>query len=171
MTKYYLLIPCVLIAAFALYHHGAVRRAEEHERTQAAQAAEKQAALAAHRTELQRATQEQSRLQTAKREAEEREKTEKKRRDYEALMAKLAADTTEQVAAGDQLAAETADLTREIASLRAQKSRLEQEIATASEAIETRHVERRRAELEAQRTATTLLATLNEVLSANQRKF
>jgi chromosome segregation ATPase len=171
MTKYYLLIPCVLIAAFALYHHGAVRRAEEVERALVAQAAEKQAALDARRAELQRSTQEQARLQTAKREAEDRERVDKKRRDYESLLAGIAAETTAQVTAGDQLAAETADLTRDLAALRAKKSRLEQEISAATRALDTRHVERRRVEMETQLTASTMLARLNEVLSANQPRF
>lgn len=171
MNKSYFLIPCALLAFFALYHHGAVRRAEEKEQAAALLAARKKAAFDLHRAEVQRATFEQSRLQTATREQQERERLEKKRTDYEAFMAKLESDVSQHIAEADRLAADLDEKRRELAEARAKKAALTRAAVEAERTTELRRIERRAADMETQLAAARLFGRVDEILKANQGRF
>lgn len=171
MNKSYFLIPCALLGFFALYHHGAVRRAEEKEQAAALLAARKKAELDLRRAEVQRATFEQSRLQAATREQQERDRLEKKRADYEALMAKIESDGSQHLAVADRLAAEVEEKRRELAAARARIADLTRAAAEAERTTELRRIERRAADMETQLTAARLFGRVDEILKANQGRF
>jgi hypothetical protein len=171
MNKSYFLIPCALLGFFALYHHGAVQRSQEKEQAAALLAAQKKAALDLRRAEVQRATFEQSRLQAATREQQERERLEKKRADYDALMAKLEADASARTAEAERLAAEIEQNCHTLTELRAQKAGLAHATAEAERTTELRRIERRAADMETQLAAARLFGRVDEMLRTNQGRF
>jgi hypothetical protein len=170
MTKYYLLIPCVLLAAFAFLHRGAVERVEEKEREIAGRAQAAKTLLDSRREELQRNAAAQAMSQTALREQQERERTEKKLRDYETVMAKIVSETMTHAAEAERLETEAATVAREFAALQARKADLERKAVAAAHDVERRRMERRNAEMEAQRAASMMVARLHETLT-NERRF
>jgi hypothetical protein len=151
MNRLYLIVPVILLALFGGVYW-------QHNRTAAADAAAKAAAIAeansaeaAKKAEAERKAREDADKRAAERLAEEEKKEADKRAKWEADGATLVAATADYTAQAAALAAQAAALEKEIAAVRADKERVSRETFEQSRAIELARIDRRNAELEIQR--------------------
>lgn len=167
MTKYYLIIPCVLLAVFLIFERSFQRERIAAEAIRATQVAAAKAAEETRLAELRRKTAEDTRLRVAQREKEERDRAEKKRREAEAALHVVETEADAHAAEAARLARETDALDRQLAELRTQKQRAQATAFALVRHVEERRIDRRNADLEIQRTTKMVAARLLESPWAN----
>lgn len=162
MTKYYLIIPCLLLAVFLAFERGFTRKRNAAEATRAIEVAAAKTAEEARLATLRQKTADEARARVALREKEERDRTEKKRRDTEAALRVVETEAAAHAAEAARLTQETEALDHQLAALRAQKQRAHEAAFALARQVEERRIDRRNADLEVQRTTRMVAARLLE---------
>jgi hypothetical protein len=162
MTKYYLIIPLIFMVGFAAFHHVSSERRAQEEKIHAARRADAKLKEEARVAALRAAAQAAAAQRIEERQKKERDRAQKKQRDYEAALQVVVAEAGKHRAAASELAAETAILKQQLTLLRTQKEQGERDTFELAREIETDRIKRRRAELEIQRTTAMVVARLHE---------
>jgi chromosome segregation ATPase len=164
MKRSYLIVPGILLGAFGLYHQyddiGRQAAAEKQATKLAADKLADDAKKARVKVEVDTRNQQL----TEERAQAECNRIDKKRRDFEAAIAQLAAETTAHAAEVQKLEGEAATTAQHLADLHAAMAKSERANSDLAKLVEERRIERRNADLEIQR-AVRLLATRLDTLT------
>ena len=163
MNKYYVIIPAALLLAFLGFERDFQRKRAAEDRVRAEIAAQAHHAEETARQQQQVAAQRDAEKRAAERQQQEHDRVEKKRRDYDAMMATLRAQDESQAAELAQISAEVTRLSAELKDRRAKQQESEREAFELARTIELRRIDRRNAELEIQRTTAMVAARLDEI--------
>ncbi len=164
MNKYYFIAPGILLAAFVGYERHAQRQRTAHDQKESAQiaAAREQQDLLRQRhiaTALK-----DSAERTAEREQQERDRTEKKRAEYDALIATLQSQADAHSAETTKLNDAIHAMATQVDTLRARQQALDREAAELSRQLEVKQRELRTTELDVQLTTSAVTRRLGETI-------
>lgn len=162
MTKYYLIVPCVLLAVFLIFERQFQRERNAAGQVRAAAIATAKAAEASRLELLRQQTAEESRTRIALREKEERDRVEKRQAETHAAVQTIETETATHAAEAARLARETDALDQQLAELRAQRQRAHEAAFALARQVEQGRIDRRSADLEIQRTTKMVAARLLE---------
>lgn len=151
MNKIYLLVPLLLLLAFAGVHTWHQRDADARRALAAAEAERVAAVEAGKRSEAERFAREDAERRAKERLAEERRLTDEKRAKREAERARIDAETEAFLAQARKLAAEAKALEARLVALQEEKERTAQATFDLAKQVEAARVAKRNAELETQR--------------------
>ena len=162
LPKVYIIVPCVLMAVFLVFELDFAKKRKEREAFVAAQLAAEKVEQEALRQQRQREAAEDTTRRNEERARREREREEAKRRDFEAMVAKAAADATAHAAIAEKLERDVAIAERELSDLRTGRDQMERDTFELAQRVERQRIERRSAEIDLQRTTQMVLARLLE---------
>ncbi|MSU47263.1 MAG: hypothetical protein EXS42_09140 [Lacunisphaera sp.] len=162
MNKFYLIVPAMLLAVFAVLYSGArkemvAKQVAQHEAKVKAGAEEK-----IRKTAIEAAANAEARSRQEERAATDRARGEKKQRDYDDAMKKLKDEANGYAAQADMLAKEAASTEIQISLARSDKEKLSREALELAKQVEQAKIDRRSAELEIQRMIEIVGRKLNE---------
>jgi hypothetical protein len=164
MNKYYFIAPGILLAAFIGYERHTQRQRSVHDQEEAAQLATARKQQDLLRQRQIAAALKDSAERVAERDQQERDRTGKKRADYDALIATLQSQADAHSAENKKLNEAIHAMAVQVDTMRARQQALDREAAELSRQLEVRQRELRAAELDVQLTTSAVTKRLSEAI-------
>jgi hypothetical protein len=162
MNKSYVIVPGALLVVFLGFERNFQQKRAHEETLRTALTDALKAEEEIQRAEKQRLAAADLQKRTADRGRQEQERADKKRREYESMIAQLTAQVDAQTADAENLAREVAALSERLAASRAKKDATEREAFELSRIVSLQRIDRRNAELEIQRSTAVVATRLSE---------
>jgi hypothetical protein len=164
MNKYYLIIPGVLLAAFIGYERHAQRQRTVRDQVEAALVATTREEHEQLRQRHIAAALQDSETRAAEREKQERDRAEKKRADYDAVIATLQSQADAHAAETTKLNESIHAMAVQVDTMRARQQALEREALELTRQLEVKQRELRAADLDVQFTTGAVTKRLSETI-------
>jgi chromosome segregation ATPase len=162
MNKSFVIVPVVLLAAFAFVYNNAKKEMAIKDAIKAEQAARVKAEEKKHKDEIEARATADAKKRQDEREAADLAKEEKKKKEYEDIMKTLKDEAAKYSTEADKLSKEAADLEIQISQARTDKEKLNRETFDLAKQVEQTKINRRTAELEIQRLVEMVAKKLND---------
>jgi hypothetical protein len=162
MNKFYLIVPIILLAIFAVTYNSSLQEMHAREMANQAKAAKTKIEEKRRKDEIELKANADAKRRQEERDAEDRKKQAKKQAEYDDAMKSLRDQTADYTAQAAKLSKEISDLEAQIAQNRNAKENLIRENLELSKTVELTKINRRNAELEIQRTIEMVAKKLND---------